>query len=108
MLTAVEGPASERVWTLRKRNVFRKTRRRLPDCGLGLCLLGWRHGTDGHGIAGDRRPTGPCLRGPRRSRGAYGLATTRRDERKVRAIRRAAGRVVPARADLCGRLECTR
>ena len=37
-----------------------------------------------------------------------GLATTRRDERQIRAIRRAAGRVVPARADLRGRLECTR
>src|SRR5829696_5687056 len=74
----------------------------------GVGFLRWRHGTDGHGLAGDRRPAGPCLRGPRRSRGADGLATTRRDERQIRAIRRAAGRVVPARADLCGRLECTR
>jgi hypothetical protein len=74
----------------------------------GVGVLPWRHGTDGHGLAGDRRPAGPCLRGPRRSRGAYGLATTRRDERQIRAIRRAAGRVVPARADLRGRLECAR
>jgi hypothetical protein len=65
----------------------------------GVGVLPWRHGTDGYGLAGDRRPAGPCLRGPRRSRGAYGLATTRRDERPIRAIRRAAGRVVPARAD---------
>jgi Activator of Hsp90 ATPase homolog 1-like protein len=53
-------------------------------------------------------PAGPCLRRPRRSRGAYGLATTRRDEQQIRAIRRTAGRVVPARADLRERLECTR
>ena len=53
-------------------------------------------------------PPDLVFRGPRRSRGAYGLATTRRDERQIRAIRRAAGRVLPARADLRGRLECTR
>ena len=32
------------------------------------------------------------LRDPRRSRGTYGLAATGRDERQIRAIRRAAGR----------------
>ena len=29
----------------------------------GVGVLRWRHGTDGHGFAGDRRPAGPCLRG---------------------------------------------
>ena len=49
----------------------------------GVGVLRWRHGADGQGIAGDCRPAGPCLRGPRRSRGAYGLATTGRDERQI-------------------------
>jgi hypothetical protein len=29
----------------------------------GVGFLRWRHGTDGHGIAGARRPAGPRLRG---------------------------------------------
>lgn len=75
---------------------------RSPEPGLS-----WRYGTDGHGLAGDRRRAGPCLRRPRRSRGAYGLAATRRDERQIRAIRRAAGRLLSGRADLRGRLDRT-